>query len=525
VALRLAVPLRLAAIDAGSNALRLLIARVFSSDEWEVLEVLRAPVRLGHSAFSRRKFDRKILNEAAAAFRQFRRAMDRHGVTAYRAVATSAAREARNRHLLVERIQRQAGIDLEVISGNEEARLVRAAALRAHRGHEEPRYILDLGGGSLEINELRNGALRRSIGLPLGTVRLMEAFRVQGAIHENTAAELQRHALNVLQTAFPDRPRSAGALAVVSGGNAETLAPISPGPRFAGLSTLNLRLLRERLWQILGRDVSARMQMFGVRRDRAEVMGIAAIVLLSAGSWLRLRSMVVPRVGVREGILAELAAAQFNVPEANEEQRKHALFLMTGVQTFGVRLRADSKHSEQVRRLSLQLFDQLWPYHRMNRELRNVLEAAAVLHDAGHFVHRKGHHRHGEYLIRNARIAGLRGWEKNVAACLVRFHNGKTDPGPAHKLFSALPRTRRRDTRILAGILRLAERLESDHKQVIAGLSLDGGPRDVRVLVEARAPVRLNLPGLERKASLLERELQLRFSFHRNVYAAKERVA
>ena len=220
MALRLPQPIHLAAIDAGSNAFRLIIARVRSTDDWEIIESVRAPVRLGHAAFTTGNFDRKILRDATEAFRQFRRLMDRHGVIAYRAVATSAAREARNSQVLVERIRHQAKINLEIISGDEEARLVRVATLRALRNFEPPRFILDLGGGSLELNEFRPGCRRRgggahdrllhrraarlaspsmhafdvlgdpvrrrilekNVGLPLGTVHLMETFQAKGVI-------------------------------------------------------------------------------------------------------------------------------------------------------------------------------------------------------------------------------------------------------------------------------------------------------------------------------------------------------
>jgi exopolyphosphatase/pppGpp-phosphohydrolase len=93
-----------------------MIARIRSTEDWEIVESVRAPVRLGHSVFTSGVFDAKTLREAAAAFREFRRIMDAHGVTAYRAVTTSAAREARNRHLLIDRIRLQAKINLEVIS-------------------------------------------------------------------------------------------------------------------------------------------------------------------------------------------------------------------------------------------------------------------------------------------------------------------------------------------------------------------------------------------------------------------------
>ncbi|MBZ5644722.1 MAG: HD domain-containing protein [Acidobacteriia bacterium] len=525
MALRLSQPIHLAAIDAGSNAFRLIIARVRSADEWEIVESVRAPVRLGHSAFTAGKFDRKTLRNATEAFRQFRRLMDRHGVIAYRAVATSAAREARNRHVLVERIRHQARINLEVISGDEEARLVRVATLRAMRNFDPPRFILDLGGGSLELNELHPGALQKIVGLPLGTVRLMEVFHAQGAIHETTANDIRLHVLSVLESALPNRPRMATSLAVACGGNAETLAALASGPRIAGLSTLNPRVLQDRLWQILQLDVVGRIKAFSVRRDRAEVMGVASIVLLTVSRWLRLRQMIIPRVGVREGLLYELAAAQMASSLPSSEQRTQAQVMLAGAESFACRLRCDLKHAEQVRLLALQLFDKLWPYHHLDFESRTILEAAAILHDSGELINRKGHHRHGEYLVWNAKIPGLRGWAKNMTACLVRYHNKKSEPSAKHKVFAALDPKHRKTARILSGILRLAERLESDHRQAIARLSLEGGPRDVRIHVELRDNSRLNLAGIERKARLLEKELNLRLSFQRVLVVEKSRVA
>ena len=147
------------------------------------------------------------------------------------------------------------------------------------------------------------------------------------------------------------------------------------------------------------------------------------------------------------------------------------------------------------------------------------------LHDAGHFINRKAHHRHGEYLVRNAKIPGLRGWAKNMVASLVRYHNGKAEPNTAHESYAPLNRTRRKQTRILAGILRLAERLESDHRQAITGVTVEGGPRAVRVHVELNEGLRLNLAGIERKSRLLEREMKLRLTFHRVQFVEKARVA
>lgn len=525
MALRLRKPIQLAAIDAGSNAFRLMIARIRSMAEWEIVESVRAPVRLGHSAFTTGELDRRTLRDATAAFREFRSIMDAQGVTAYRAVTTSAAREARNGRVLIERIRHQAKIDLEIISGDEEARLVRIAVLRALRDYDPPRFILDLGGGSLELNELRHGVLQESVGLPLGTVRLMEAFKAQGVIHEHTANEIRLHVLSVLQSALPCRPRLAGSITVACGGNAETLAGLAPGPRMGRFATLNPRLLHDRLWHILQMDVEERMKSFSVRRDRAEVMGVAAIVLETVAKWLRLRHMITPRVGVREGLLYELAAAQMGPAAPADEHRKRTDEMLAGAESYAHKLRCDLKHAEQVRILALQIFDQLWPYHRLDFEARAILASAAMLHDCGVLINRKAHHRHGEYLIHNAKIPGLRGWAKNMTACLVRYHNRKSEPSTKHPVFASLAREQRKRARLLAGMLRLAERLESDHRQGISKLTVEGGPRDVRIFVELRDAARLNLAGIERKARLLERELNLRLSFQRALLVEKERVA
>jgi exopolyphosphatase/guanosine-5'-triphosphate,3'-diphosphate pyrophosphatase len=284
-------------------------------------------------------------------------------------------------------------------------------------------------------------------------------------------------------------------------------------------------LLRDRLWHILQLNVEERMKAFSVRRDRAEVMGVAAIVLVTVAWWLRLRQMISPRVGVREGLLYELACSQMCPPKLSEEQRKHSQEMLAGTESFAGRVRCDLKHAQQVQSLALQIFDQLWPYHQMDFESRTVLAAAATLHDCGVLINRKAHHRHGEYLIHNAKIAGMPGWAKNMTASLVRYHNRKSEPSTTHPVFASLSGEQRKKTRILAGMLRLAERLESDHRQGISKLTLEGGPREVRVYVELRDNSRLNLAGIERKARLLEQELNLRLTFQRVLVVEKERVA
>jgi exopolyphosphatase / guanosine-5'-triphosphate,3'-diphosphate pyrophosphatase len=523
LAIDLAAPIHLAAIDAGSNALRLVIARATSTDRLTQLETERVAVRLGHQAFTRHQISGETIARAARAFRHFRRVMHHYHVTVYRAVATAAAREARNRQALVDRIRRKSGIALEVISGEHEARLVTNAVQNALGGVISPRLILDLGGGSLELNLLRGGTVERRIALPLGTVRLMETYGLGGAIDEEAAEKLRLHVLALLRSALPSPPNLSGAVAVACGGNAEALAMIAAGPRIKGIPTINLRLLRDRTWQILPLDVLQRMSVFRVRRDRAEVMGIAALVLNTLGNWLSLRSLVVPGVGVREGVLLDLVAAQYSPDWASNDEKNRAELLLAGVRWFARRLDYDGKHAEQVSALALSLFDQLRPLHGMGPDLRLVLELGSLLHDVGHFVSRKAHHRHGDYLVRNAEIPGLRGWRRAMVASLVRYHNSKSEPRVGHKPYMALDSSRRQQLRQLTALLRIAEKLESDHRQGVLRVEVDVDEGAALFRIHTQNGTRLDLAGVARKAAMFEREFQLKAVFKR--VQSKSKVA
>ncbi len=481
----------------------------------EELETERAAVRLGHGAFTRRKLDERTIAQAARAFRHFRRRMERHHVEMYRAVATSAVREARNRHVLIERIRRKSGIEIEVISGGEEARLVRNAVLATLGDALRPRLILDLGGGSLELNFMRDGALARQLNFPLGTVRLMETYRAEGAIHEEDAHRLKHHILTVLASQMDSPPDLSSAVAVACGGNAEALAQVAPGPRVRGVQSINLKLLRDRMWEILRMDVGERMRALGVRRDRAEVIAIAALILTTLGRRLHLRSLLVPGVGVREGVLLDLVEAQYTPALAPLEERREARERLEGARKFAEKLKYDAGHAEQVRRLALSLFDQLRPLHQLGAELRLILELGAILHDAGHFVSRKSHHRHGEYLVRNAEIAGLRGWRRDMVACLVRYHNSKSEPHLDHKLYASLDGLRRHQVRVLTSLLRIAEKLETDHRQSVLDVDVLIEGRAATFRISARPGTTLRLESVARKASLFEREFHLRVIFRR----------
>ncbi len=511
----MAQPINIAAIDAGSNAIRILIAHADSPQQIHPLETERYPVRLGHHAFTRRRFEPRTISAAVGAFRHFRRLMDRYHVRKLRAVATSATREARNRKELLDRIRRSTGIALEVIDGAEEARLVRAAVLGALGGRLAPRLIVDLGGGSFELNLMRDSQPEQSVALPIGTVRLMEHFRIRGAITQTEEDILRRHVLTVLDSRLPRRPALNGALAAACGGNAEALAVLAPGPLLRGVPTLNFRALQSRLRQILLLDVPGRMRVFGVRQDRAEVMGIAAVIFSAIADALNLREMLVPGVGVREGVLREIVAVHFGAP-ATEEPAGDAAATMDAARKFAAHLQGNgfSRHAEHVRRLAASLFHQLSAVHGLPPALLPLLELGAVLHDVGHVINRKLHYKHSEYILRHSEIPGLATRRRDFVACLARYHS-QSDPDNDHKLYASFDAAHQKQIRSLAALLRIADGFDCDHRQAVHTVHAVRKGKKLYFKARIKRGDTLALAGARRKAALFEREFGLRTVFSR----------
>jgi exopolyphosphatase / guanosine-5'-triphosphate,3'-diphosphate pyrophosphatase len=508
-------PVHIAAIDAGSNAVRLSVARAYSALDIEPLYSERYSLRLGESVFLRHRFSEDIFKKAIKAFRHFKEVMDEYGVTRYRAVATSASREARNRKKFLREIKRKCGVALEVISSAEESRLGREAAVAALGPESPPRCIIDLGGGSLEINILRDHSVEQCAQLPVGTVRLMTTLNIPGVIHPAQAEQVRRYVRALLESKLPSRPNLGDTIAVALGGSAETLAALAPGPREHGVPTLQLSLLRERLSGILERDVRERMKTYAVRRDRADVMGIAAITFITLGRYLNLRTLSVPSVGIREGLLQEIAREAFS---RKEPHRYNATFrqLLVGTRSFARRLEYDQPHAEHVRELSILLFDQLQPAHHLPAQARVQLEAAALLHDIGHMVSHRGHHKHGEYLALNGDIAGLEGRDRAIVAALVRYHNRKSAPAGHHVAYSSLNNNDQRMARRLAAILRVAEALDHSHRQRVTNLHATFQRGAVGLQITANGDVTEDLRDAIRSAELFEKEFHVSLFFRQS---------
>ncbi|MCL4233564.1 MAG: hypothetical protein KJ042_03490, partial [Deltaproteobacteria bacterium] len=366
-------PVNIAAIDAGTNGIRVVIVEARSPTDLYVLERDRVAVRLGHHVFTRRNFDPTTISEAEKAFAHFRALFDRYNVQKYRAVATSAARNARNRNALVDAAWNAGKIELEVVSGAEEARLVRTGVLAQIPEDVSPRLILDLGGGSLEFNLLRDRNLEYAATVPIGVVRLLETFDASDAITAAKEEALRLFIIEKLAAHFRDTPDVSGGDIIACGGNAEALAVITGGGVGRYGRALDMAKLRRLLRPLLRMRVEERMALYDIRRDRADVIDLAALIFLTIGQWLGANRFWVTGGGVRDGLIDDLARAHFHA-KRKPSDRGRAKLLVANCRDFGLKHGFDDRHADHVRGLAKRLFDQLAPLHGLPRDSRLLLE-------------------------------------------------------------------------------------------------------------------------------------------------------
>lgn len=296
-------PLRVAAVDIGSNAIRFTAAEFRDGRRHVELENLRVPVRLGQSAFLTGRLEEAKVSAAVAAMGRFRRRLDALDVREYRAVATSAVREARNGPELVERAWRESGIRIETISGREEARLVWVAV--RDRLPVEGRWVLvDLGGGSLETSVVGESGIEWTESHPLGTVRMLDELGSADA----TKAELSRLLAEHASGLRVPRVGSDGVRGLIAaGGNIEALAELE-GARTngSGVSRLGVGALKSITGRLESLTNEERVRDLDLRADRADVIVPAGHVYHRVAELCGAEEIVVPHAGVREGVLLDL---------------------------------------------------------------------------------------------------------------------------------------------------------------------------------------------------------------------------
>jgi exopolyphosphatase/guanosine-5'-triphosphate,3'-diphosphate pyrophosphatase len=497
-------PLRVAGIDIGSNAMRLLVAEFVQPARYAALEQVRTPVRLGHDVFLTGRLAQSAVDAAVAALASYRERIDAHGVARTRAVATSAVRDAENGADFLERSAAQARITIETITGAEEARLVHQA-VRSRLALGRKKWVLaDLGGGSVEVSLVDDQDVHWTVSHDMGSVRLLEELTVAGDEPGRFRRRLQEYTATLR---IPKTRRKQLAGFIATGGNIETLARLAGGePDASGVARIQLGRLREQIEALARLSYRQRVDDLGLREDRADVILPAALVYERLCVLAGFDVIHVPNVGVKDGVVLDLAD---DVIERGPHRKRQDHVVFSGAVALGRRFRFDLAHGRQVALLALTIFDQLREVHGLGHADRSILMAAALLHDVGVFIGYKRHHKHSLYIISQSELPGFTPTEILMVANVARYHR-KGEPAEHHDQFMELSGSERGRVTRLAAILRLADALDREHRQAVHDVRLARSDGSVRLDLRGSGDLLLERWAVQRKAGLFEKTFGLR---------------
>jgi exopolyphosphatase/guanosine-5'-triphosphate,3'-diphosphate pyrophosphatase len=492
---------RLAAIDVGSNSIRLVVAEAQPGGRYRVLDEERESTRLAASLASAGRLDEASMTASLEALRRFKSIAAGMGVETIRAIATCAVREASNGLEFCRRVRQEIDLPIEIIDSDQEARLAFESVRRRFDLAGRNTLLADIGGGSTEI-VLASGDLIEAIyATKLGAVRLAEKHNQPGAWSQEDVIRMMR-AIDRELRKTTEKPAVAIHQLIGSGGTFTNLASIIMASRGlarlpaagARVSRADVRHLVDRLAKMTPKQ---RREVPGLNPDRVDIIVPGLGVIDSIMRRFRVNTLQVHAYGVRDGLLLGMidrlqGAAGASSPSADDQ-----------VDRFAEACGVDMNHARQVARLAGEIYDGLRQFYELPPADRRLLEAAARMQDVGYLISYEGHHKHSYHLILHSRLEAFRPEELEIVANVARYHRG-SPPKKKHENFQGLSTGDRLRVRQMAAVLRLAGGLDRSHNQLVKSAAVTGTPEKVELLVAADELPEVDLWAVRRRAELFE---------------------
>ena len=473
-----------AAVDVGSNSVRLKIARLVRG-RLETIHEDREVTRLGESVFRSGLLDPEAIAHTVKVLRRFHRATVNAGVDKVRVVATSAMRDTRNAASFIEWVRSTTGWRVEIISGIEEGRLIHLGVVSNTRVTTWPLLLMDLGGGSCELTISVDAQIRSMVSLPLGAVRLTEEF-VQTDPPKKKELERMHQFIGEEVSRLERRMRRwSPKLAIFTSGTAAALAELSLNFRKGKIQRENYvptPVLCRIVTELSKRTLAQRRLLPGLGPKRAEIIIAGATVYADLAERFNLPGIQYSPLGLRDGMLAQMAAEYDRhtaIGKRIENERQTGL--RWAVEHYG----ADLGFAEHVRDLTLQLFRQMKSVHRLPEEYAEWLTGAAMLHEIGSFINRTGRHRHAYYLIANSELYGFTDEQRRLIAAIARYV-GKSKPSPQDRVLRLLPALDRQFLPRAVELLRMARALDLGRKRAVEKVRVRVKDSEVEIKLQTK---------------------------------------
>jgi exopolyphosphatase/guanosine-5'-triphosphate,3'-diphosphate pyrophosphatase len=465
-------PCRLAAIDIGTNSIHMVIVRVDPTiPAFTIISREKDTVRLGDRDPQTGSLTPEAIERSLAALKRCQDLATSMDVGHVVAVATSATREAPNGYEFLRQIESEVGISVDLISGYEEARRIYLGVLSGMDFQDHPHVIIDIGGGSTELILADRRDARFLSSTKVGAVRLTQQFISTDPIDEREFAVLKAYVRGMLERPVDElqthvKPGEELRL-VGTSGTIETLITIQALDKLGELPNplhgyqMSRKDLKDWVRRFASLNYEQRFAIAGMSDRRAEIILAGAVVLLEAMNMLKLDTVTLCERALREGVIVDWMLTHGLIEDRlrfqSEIRRRSVLKI---ARKYGVNL----DYSHRVAEFALSLFEQTQGIlHTWGDEQRELLWAAAILHNCGLYVSHSSHHKHSYYLIRNAELLGYTEIEVEIIANLARYHR-KSKPKKKHIDYNKLPDNYRKIIKQLSPILRMAVAL--DRRQI-----------------------------------------------------------
>jgi exopolyphosphatase/guanosine-5'-triphosphate,3'-diphosphate pyrophosphatase len=486
---------RLAVIDVGSNSFRLV---VFTSTEewWKRTDEIHQAVRVGEGLEASGDLQPEPMERALETLELYAHFCRATGIDEVRPVATSAVREARNRDEFLAAAKERSGLELEVLSTAEEARYGYLAAVNSTTLSEG--VALDLGGGSMQLTRVRDRHAIDARSWRLGAVRMTERFLPDKEAKRKQIKALRSHVREELARA--PWLRDGGRLVGIGGTVRNLAAAVELASGLPSYGVQGFRIVRAALEELVDRlaelPADERHKVPGIKPERSDLILAGALVVQSVMEVGDFGDLEATEAGLREGVFFE---SLLGSPPLFDDVRRSSVLNLAG------QYHADFTHVEHVARLALQIWEALGEadVHPRDGVERELLWAAAMLHDIGTAVDYDDHHKHSRYLILNAGLPGFTPRETALIGQAARYHR-KGNP----TLGEFEPVMRDGDDallRRLAAMLRVAEMLERSRDQAVRGVGVRVDDGRVELDLEADEDVTIARWGAQSQADVFER--------------------
>ena len=514
-----AIPFKQAGIiDIGAHSIRLEIYQFHSDGRLEILEKTNREVNLGFDVFRHGLISPGNINLVCGIMSDFAARLREYGVTAFRAVATSAVREAGNRELLLDRVKLVCNITIEILESQEEARLLYAGVRRLlkERGKFPEGQLLcfAVGTGSLIVLFANHGLLRFEETIALGSVRIFDEYGKLEIKPERILDLLESQEIRprLRQSAGYDPDKPCTVIGIGAGVRAmlKLRRSVMPEEKLVRLSATEVAALTE---EAMRRAPLRLTDEYGMADHLAVSVapscGIADYFLKCFGA----EELLIPGVTTRLALLEEMCS-----PPAPEEFEPDFLAV---VRSIGEKYGYDARHAELTAMAALKIFAKLKSRYALSARDRRILEAASLLHDAGRFIDLRQHHRHSWYLIAHSQIPGLTELELRMAAAVARYHR-KSPPKLTHPEFAELSSADRVRVSKLAAILRVADALVRSDSEKYRKLELHLSASALILKIEGNTDWLWESVYLAKKGDMFSEVFGLRLKFEETLSRTRQ---